>query len=56
MLEVRDDGPGFDVAAATAGHGYVNMSDRVGAIGGSVTIESEPGHGTRVCGRIPMAR
>ena len=25
-----DDGPGFDVAAATAGHGYVNMSDRLG--------------------------
>ena len=35
---VRDDGPGFDVAAATAGHGYVNMSDRLGAIGGTVRV------------------
>src|SRR6185436_13024896 len=36
LFEVADDGPGFDVAAATHGHGYTNMADRLGAIGGTV--------------------
>lgn len=54
-FEVRDDGPGFDVAAATAGHGFVNMSDRVGAIGGEVTWTSEPGTGATISGVIPLA-
>ena len=43
LFEVRDDGPGFDVRLARRGHGYVNMSDRLGAIGGSVRWESVPG-------------
>lgn len=54
-FEVSDDGPGFDVAAARAGHGYVNMTDRLGAIGGTVTWESSPGEGARVRGSIPAA-
>jgi signal transduction histidine kinase len=51
---VSDDGPGFDVAAATAGHGFVNMSDRLGAIGGSVAWRSTPGGGASVSGAIPL--
>ena len=54
-FSVIDDGPGFDVAAATAGHGYVNMSDRVGAIGGTVEWTSAPGRGARIVGTIPVA-
>ncbi len=50
---VIDDGPGFDVAAATAGHGFVNMSDRLGAIGGNVEWRSELGQGSTIAGRIP---
>ena len=53
-FSVRDDGPGFDVAAAVAGHGYVNMSDRLGAIGGSVEWRSAPGEGATVAGRVPI--
>ena len=53
-FEVRDDGPGFDVAAATAGHGYVNMSDRLGAIGGTVEWRSAPGQGATVIGEVPV--
>ena len=53
-FSVTDDGPGFDVAAATAGHGYVNMSDRLGAIGGSVDWRSAPGEGATVSGEIPL--
>jgi signal transduction histidine kinase len=53
-FEVADDGPGFDVAAAAQGHGFVNMRDRLGAIGGTLEVQSAPGEGTRVRGRIPV--
>jgi signal transduction histidine kinase len=56
LFEVADDGAGFDVTTgAHLGHGFVNMSDRVGAIGGSIEVESSPGNGVRVSGRIPLA-
>jgi len=32
-----------------------NMSDRLGAVGGRLTVESEPGSGTRVRGEVPLA-
>jgi signal transduction histidine kinase len=54
LFEVADDGAGFDAAGALGGHGFVNMADRVGAIGGTVTVESAPGAGTVVAGRIPL--
>ena len=53
-FEVTDDGPGFDAAAATGGHGFTNMADRVGAIGGDVEWRSTPGNGATVAGRIPL--
>jgi signal transduction histidine kinase len=31
------------------------MNDRVGAIGGTVTVDAAPGKGTRISGRIPLA-
>ncbi|MGN6242408.1 MAG: GAF domain-containing sensor histidine kinase, partial [Motilibacteraceae bacterium] len=53
---VRDDGPGFDPAVVgAAGHGLVNMADRVGAVGGSVRWDSAPGRGTTVTGEVPVA-
>jgi signal transduction histidine kinase len=54
-FEVTDDGPGFDVAAARSGHGYTNMSDRLGAIGGTVEWRSSPGAGTTISGTIPRS-
>lgn len=53
VFEVSDDGPGFDVATATAGHGFVNMSDRLGAIGGDVAWNSVPGRGSTIVGSVP---
>ena len=47
-------GPGFDAADGPAGHGYVNMSDRLGAIGGTVRWESQPGHGSTISASIPV--
>jgi signal transduction histidine kinase len=56
LFDVTDDGAGFDLSSgAQRGHGFVNMSDRVGAFGGSVTVDSAPGKGTKISGRIPLA-
>jgi signal transduction histidine kinase len=51
---VSDDGVGFDARAAhPGGTGLPNVRDRLGALGGTLTIESEPGAGTRVRGQMP---
>ncbi len=55
VFEVADTGAGFSLASgAQRGHGFVNMSDRVGAFGGGVSVDSSPGRGTRIAGRIPL--
>jgi signal transduction histidine kinase len=54
LFSVSDNGPGFDVDKAQRGHGYINMADRLGAIGGSVRWESEPGKGARVSASVPL--
>lgn len=53
-FRVRDDGRGFDPAANRDGTGLQGMADRIDAIGGSLTIESERGAGTTVVGRVPI--
>ena len=52
---VGDDGPGFDAGSTPRGHGLINMTDRVGAIGGSVAWKSQPGQGVEVTGSVPVA-
>jgi signal transduction histidine kinase len=54
VFEVRDDGSGFSVGSARGGAGLANMTDRLGAIGGSLRVDSSPGRGTRVAGTIPL--
>ena len=54
-FEVSDDGAGFDARGAKGkGAGFVNMGDRVGAMGGTVQVNSAPGQGTSISGRIPL--
>ncbi|WP_404815775.1 GAF domain-containing protein [Streptomyces thermolineatus] len=56
VLRVADDGRGFDPAAVRgAGRrlGLVSMSDRAAAVGGSLTVQSEPGRGTVVEMEVP---
>jgi signal transduction histidine kinase len=56
VFEVADTGPGFDMSSASiTGHGFVNMRDRIGAIGGTFRVESAPGDGTRISGTVPIA-
>lgn len=50
-LRVSDDGAGFDpgdVRDSGAGAGLLNMSDRLSAVGGSVSVTSQHGVGTTV--------
>jgi signal transduction histidine kinase len=56
VFEVTDDGQGFDTDRHSAGAGFTNMTDRLGAIGGNVRVESAPGAGTKVTGIVPMPR
>jgi signal transduction histidine kinase len=51
---VHDDGVGF-TADDGAGHGFVNMRDRLGAVGGELAVESAPGAGATISGRLPAA-
>jgi signal transduction histidine kinase len=53
-FEVADDGVGFANARAGGGAGLTNMSDRLGALGGSLEVETAPGAGTRVRGTVPV--
>ncbi len=55
-FEVADTGSGFDPGAVNGSTGLQNIADRIGALGGSVRIESEPGAGTTVAGAVPLTR
>jgi signal transduction histidine kinase len=53
-FEVRDDGDGFSVEDADGGHGLKNLRNRAEILGGSVTVLSRPGGGTRVIFDVPV--
>lgn len=56
LLEVRDDGIGFDAGCAFPGHlGLCSMEERATHLGGTFTLESTPGRGTCIRVRIPSA-
>ncbi len=56
LLEVRDDGVGFDAMASFPGHlGLRSMQERVALLGGTCEIESSAGTGTRLRIRISGA-
>ena len=44
------------VERISRGSGLTNMRDRVGAVGGELTVASRPGAGTRVSGVLHFAR
>jgi signal transduction histidine kinase len=53
VVAVVDDGPGFDTSSTLHSRGLLNMADRAGALGGELTVESEPGTGTCVTVTLP---
>ena len=54
ILELRDDGPGFETRTASGGHGLLNMADRVAAVGGDLRVDGNAGEGTWVTARVPV--
>jgi PAS domain S-box-containing protein len=53
QLAIRDDGIGG--ADATQGSGLVGLSDRIEAVGGTLTVSSQRGDGTRIRAEIPLS-
>ncbi len=60
LLEVKDDGVGFDVAAVNRAYdqrgslGMVNLRERTELVNGVLDLQSAPGKGTRVQVFIPL--
>jgi signal transduction histidine kinase len=53
-FEIADDGVGFEPGAHAFGAGLTNMADRLGALGGTLTIDSAADRGTQLAGAIPL--
>jgi len=53
LLEIVDDGVGYDTTSSVAGLGLRNMRERAFNAGGKLDVMSTPGAGTRLRLRIP---
>ena len=53
VLRVSDNGVGFDPSRVN-GHGLTGLTDRFTALAGSVMVDTAPGRGTTLEGRIPV--
>ena len=56
MVEVRDDGVGFDPDVRAPGFGLVGMKERIALAGGKLEIDTSLGRGTTVRAEVPLAR
>jgi signal transduction histidine kinase len=54
VLGVADDGRGFDPDTVSDG-GLAGLRDRIRALGGTVTVASAPGSGTRITASLPVS-
>jgi signal transduction histidine kinase len=52
VVEIRDDGVGG--ASPAMGSGLTGLADRIGAIDGTLTVNSPPGEGTLVRAVLPI--
>ena len=53
LFEVCGDGVGFETGRFADGAGLTNMRDRLGAVGGTLRVESD-GSGTVIRGVVPV--
>jgi signal transduction histidine kinase len=56
LLQVRDNGNGFEVNENTTGFGVQGMQERSLVLGGHFTIESQPGSGCRILAKLPLPK
>src|SRR5215211_346925 len=54
LIEITDDGRGFDPGSARTGIGLVGMRERVEGLGGEIELRSRLGEGTKVTVRVPV--
>ncbi|MFZ5670971.1 MAG: sensor histidine kinase [Pseudomonadota bacterium] len=54
VVEIADDGNGFDAASVNGGRGLRNLAFRAGQLGGRLAIASEPGLGARIRLEVPL--
>lgn len=48
LVQIEDDGKGFDISCINYGNGLINMKARAGEIGGELSVKSITGKGTMV--------
>jgi ligand-binding sensor domain-containing protein/signal transduction histidine kinase len=56
MLEIQDDGVGFDTTAAASGNGLKNFQNRAAEMQARLTVQSQPGRGATVRLIAPITR
>jgi two-component system sensor histidine kinase UhpB len=56
ILQIRDDGCGYDSSQQRAGTGVVGMRERATALGGTLHIDAHCGQGTMVQVTLPLPR
>jgi signal transduction histidine kinase len=56
VLEVRDRGKGFQGHGARGGIGLHSIRERMALVGGTASVQSQPGHGTTIRAVIPIPR
>jgi signal transduction histidine kinase len=54
VMQIKDNGIGFDVQEADSGNGLTNMRKRAESLRGHLTIDSVPGIGTKVRLEAPL--
>ena len=60
VIRISDDGRGFDVSQLTGieesgrGAGLFSIKERIGLLDGTCSIQSQPGQGTTLTGRVPI--
>jgi signal transduction histidine kinase len=53
-FSITDNGVGFVPRPGTQGAGLTNMVDRIGAVGGTLTVRSSPEEGTTILGGVAI--
>ncbi|MBN1260589.1 MAG: hypothetical protein JXB35_07905, partial [Anaerolineae bacterium] len=53
-LTIEDNGVGFDPNGTRQGLGLTNMQERLMTVGGKLTVESQPGIGTKVTAEVAL--
>lgn len=55
LMKVYDNGKGFDPSEVYRGVGLLSIRERLAIVGGTLEVKSEPGKGTLLVAKIPLA-